>query len=373
MRYFQDKRGIHLKRIAFVINYIENNGPSNVVLDIINNMSTNDFEIYIITLFKGNNRSILNSVREKGIRVIECNTLSRGKCLMGFSSEFTRIIKENHIDIIHTHGIIPDVIASKSSIKAKKISTIHNNMFEDYKNNYGLLSKLLTMIHLRALNKLDLCACCSKAVYNQMRMHISRLCFVRNGITKKRSYTSVSRISIGIPDNAIVYLYAGGLTKGKRVDWLIEQFVSIHDSNDYLIVLGDGPLKDICNSIKDDNVLMLGFQSDVIAYMNIADYYISASQTEGFSISVLEAISTGTKLLLYDIPAHREVINCQSDMTIGLVFNNNNFSSKYIESKRLSCDRSRVINLFVNNFSAEKMAKEYFVLYIDLLNEQYMK
>lgn len=47
-------------------------------------------------------------------------------------------------------------------------------------------------------------------------------------------------------------------------------------------------------------------QNDLPRYYNMADLYVSASRTDGTSISLLEALACGTPALLSDIPGNRE-------------------------------------------------------------------
>lgn len=70
-------------RIAYVINYIVKNGPSSVVLNLIDNLNRLEYDIALITLFEGNNAKVVSALRNNGVTVYECGTLSRMKCLLG--------------------------------------------------------------------------------------------------------------------------------------------------------------------------------------------------------------------------------------------------------------------------------------------------
>lgn len=80
-------------KLAYVINYITNNGPSRVILDIIKYLDKETFNISLITLFPENKPEIISFLKENGIKIYECKTLSRRKCLQGKSQEFNKIIK----------------------------------------------------------------------------------------------------------------------------------------------------------------------------------------------------------------------------------------------------------------------------------------
>lgn len=100
-------------RIAYVINYIVKNGPSSVVLNLIDNLDRLEYDIALITLFEGNDSEVASTLQNNGVAVYECKTLSRMKCLLGQGKEFEDYIKKGHFDILHTHGIIPDILSSR--------------------------------------------------------------------------------------------------------------------------------------------------------------------------------------------------------------------------------------------------------------------
>lgn len=151
-------------RIAYVINYIVKNGPSSVVLNIINNLDREKYDVSLITLFSGNNPEVIEYLKSNGVSVYECATLSRMKCLLGQCKEFDDTVKKGHYDILHTHGLIPDIVSSRLNTPVRKITTIHNNMYEDYLDTYGYAkSRIFIALHMAALKKLDECVCCSKS------------------------------------------------------------------------------------------------------------------------------------------------------------------------------------------------------------------
>ena len=120
-------------RIAYVINYIVKNGPSSVVLNLINNIDRAAYDISLITLFSGNDLEVVAQLKDKGISVYECTTLSRMKCLLGQSKEFSDIVDKDHFDILHTHGIIPDILSSRLRTTAKRITTVSYTHLDVYK------------------------------------------------------------------------------------------------------------------------------------------------------------------------------------------------------------------------------------------------
>lgn len=351
-------------RIAYVINYIVKNGPSSVVLNIINNLDRGKYDVSLITLFSGNNPEVVAQLKENGVSVYECTTLSRMKCLLGQGKEFSDIVDKGHFDILHTHGIIPDILSSRLRTTAKRITTIHNNMYEDYLDSYGYAkSRIFIALHLKALKMLDECICCSESVYQVMKQKLNNASFIRNGIENEKAHSDVSRKELDIPKDARVFLYAGALNTRKNIAWLIENFVQCHNTDEYLLVLGTGDKEPECRVKADDHVRMLGFQPDPIAYMNISDVYVSASKSEGFSISVLEALSCGLGLLLSDIPSHREVVEMGQDVYLGEIFDAANFKKQIDFLRKSELSREKIAKFQESELSAKVMTIKYMKCY----------
>lgn len=355
-----------MKRVAYVINYIVKNGPSSVVLNLINNLDRSEYDISLITLFEGNNAEVVSALRNNGVTVYECSTLSRMKCLLGQSKEFSDIVDKGHFDILHTHGIIPDVLSSRLHTAAKRITTIHNNMYEDYLDSYGYAkSRIFIALHLAALKKLDVCVCCSRSVYDVMKRRLPNASFIRNGIKPVQAHSVITRAEVDVPEDACVFLYAGVLNSRKNIVWLIDNFVQYHEGDEYLLVLGKGEKEAECKAKADDHVRMLGFQTDPIAYMNISDVYVSASKSEGFSISVLEALSCGLGLFLSDIPSHREVVEMGQDVYLGETFSQDDFEIKLKALRERKTNKAEIRAFQEKELSAVKMARQYQEIYME--------
>ena len=353
-------------RIAYVINYIVKNGPSSVVLNIINNLNRAQYDISLITLFEGNDAEVVSTLRNNRVTVYECSTLSRMKCLLGQSMEFLDIVEKGHFDILHTHGIIPDILSSHLHTTAKRITTLHNNIYEDYLDTYGYAKRsIFIALHMAALKRLDECICCSKSVYDVMKQHLSNVLFICNGVEPVEAHSVVTRAEIDVPENAHIFLYAGVLNSGKNIVWLVEKFAQYHDNNEYLFVLGGGEKEPECKAKADDHVRILGFQTDPIAYMNISDVYMSASKSEGFSISVLEALSCGLGLFLSDIPSHREVVEMGRDVYLGETFSPKDFEIKLNALREKRMNKAEIMAFQKKKLSASEMTKQYESAYIN--------
>ena len=143
-------------KILYTINFVTSGGPTRVLLNQIYNLSKNEFDIYLLTIIDQNKKSMISNLKKYGVKVIQ---LKIPKTLLG--AILNRNLMVNEVlkinpDIIHTHGIVTSIILSVSKIKCKKVTTIHNNVYEDYKLTYGnIKGNLIAKVHLKCLKNFD--------------------------------------------------------------------------------------------------------------------------------------------------------------------------------------------------------------------------
>ena len=229
-------------------------------------------------------------------------------------------------------------------------------------------------MHLGALRKMDCCVGCSKSVYQVMRKYLRNVTFIRNGIKPKIAKHTVTRAELNIPEDAVVFVYSGGLSFRKNAQFLTRYFVQYHNKNECLLLLGDGSEREVCEKISDKHVIMLGFQDDPAAYYNISDIYASASRSEGFSISVLEALSCGLGLFLSDIPSHREVIDMGRDLYLGENFSIQDDGRIFSTAiKKLRENYNKIDKEVIKNFQQMRLSDKAITMKYDKVYSKVLK
>ena len=361
-------------KLGFIINSLNNSGPSNVLLNIINEISPKIYDVTIITIFEGNDINLVERLNKKKIKVIDKGYQSRLKYLLFGKKELEQDCLVMNFDIIHTHGFIPDCVCSKIKTSAKKISTIHCNLFEDYTDTYGKIRGIIyAWMEIISLRKFDRIICCSESVKKALQKYITKAEFILNGVNLKD--TKIDKIKerkkLHIPQNSTVFIYVGSITKRKNVAMLIEKFTKYHLKNEYLLILGEGELYDKCKENSDANVIFLGFQNNPTKYLKLSDFYISASKSEGFSISIIEAMGCGLGLFLSDIPSHNETMQLDSEIYLGEIFTQYNFEEKLqdIRKNQNKINHEIIKRLQKEKLSAKSMSVQYEKKYIEMLGE----
>lgn len=357
-------QNMHNIKLLYIINYLNQGGPSKVLIDLIEMINKSKYQVTVLTIINQNDPIVIEELKKSGVTVIGLEFEKKAglipeiyKCMMNQISDICP-------DIIHTHGIVSTILLARKK-KYKKVTTIHNCIFEDYAYSYGKIKgKILAELHLMALRQFEKVICCSKASYNAIKDRVPNVQFIRNGCALPETDicdTKSIREEIGVPITAKLYIYAGVLSKGKRVLELIELFEKNNESGEYLIILGDGPLRTECERKAAQNIKVVGFKQHVRNYMRAADVYISNSASEGFSVSVMEAISCGLYCFLSNIPSHQECMEIDNTYYIGELFEESTFAEqkKRLLRKMDIGNRENIKKFFFCYLSSEVMARQY--------------
>ena len=343
-------------RVTYIITNIKNCGPYQVVDELIKN---SDFDVTIISLFGRDDQNLIKQLKKQKIEVINLK-LNKITYFIKGKTSLKKVIQKD--SIIHSHGFLPDVISSK--MQNKKVTTIHNNMKEDYINQFGKIKgKILILIHKKIIKKFDKIICCSQSIYETMKKDYQNITYIRNGISpelRKKQIRNKIRNQYKVKETDIIYLFAGNLNDGKNVIPLIELFKKNRKSNEKLWILGNGPKLDECKKLENKFITVFGYRKDVKQFMMASDIYCSNSKSEGFSISILQAVMLGNKLLLSNIPSHVEMINL--DPNIGEIYNYQNFKQKKQQVINKLKNKTKIKKIISSNNMVEKYKKEYEVL-----------
>ncbi len=122
----------------------------------------------------------------------------------------------------------------------------------------------------------------------------------------------------GWPDDSEVVLTNRTFAPLYRVDLVIKAFSRAFERNNSLrlVVLGDGPLAGELLALVDalamrDYIHFVGRVPEAMmaAYLNEAGIYVSAAESDGSSVSLMQALWAGLPVVVTDIPSNAEWIN----------------------------------------------------------------
>ncbi len=113
-----------------------------------------------------------------------------------------------------------------------------------------------------------------------------------------------------------IFLYMGRIANEKNIEALLRAWRQTKSKNCMLLIVGEGPMKPSLehnfSDIEKGNLIWWGEESNLeirVAIMQIAEVFFLPSLVEGLSLSLLEAMSTGTACVATDAGADGEVLD----------------------------------------------------------------
>lgn len=218
-------------------------------------------------------------------------------------------------DVIHVHslGFFSDFFAlTKFMHKKPLILSTHGGIFHTKAFSFlkFVYFNLWCRIILKKFNKIVAVSRSDEKLFSAIASNVE---LIPNGIE-----VGDFRIEREAENNAL--LYVGRISRNKRIDKLIEAIAILKkDIPDVkLYVIGEDwegileNLKDLAKKRNaENNVIFLGRidkREEIAEYYSKAKFFVSASEYEGFGISVLEAMAAGCIVIVNDIEAFREFV-----------------------------------------------------------------
>lgn len=121
---------------------------------------------------------------------------------------------------------------------------------------------------------------------------------------------------LNIPADHHIVGYVGRIAKQKRVPdliWALQLLQQLRDRTSFVVV-GDGPERqkslDLAKHMKCDHLVrFVGHREDASRFFGLFDVFWLASDFEGMSNSLMEAMAAGVPVVAGDIPPNRELID----------------------------------------------------------------
>ena len=159
-----------------------------------------------------------------------------------------------------------------------------------------------------------------------------------------------------------VLISIGRLTRQKNFKFLIKNFSKLFEKNKnlQLVIIGDGEKKEeLLLQVNElglyDNIKFVGYKKNIYNYLKNSNYYISTSNWEGSSLSMIDAAYIGIPILCSDCPSGRkEFIDIDKR---GYLYANNN-DQDFIEKFNLMVNEEKN-KIQLKLFEAKKETKKF--------------
>lgn len=313
--------------IAIIVRTAQKGGIENHVYDLLHEIIRRGYNPVLICLA---NDHVDSNFKKLGISII-----SLEDSLLGGIISLTNIyrlykeLKKIKVNVVHSHGTRPifiGTVAAKLAGVQKVVVTVHNSyrlMAFNSANKINPFKLIVSLVmHAGGLILADNVIFISKRLrdefYTAYKYFLNFNTLLRRKVSIIHNWAAYEFYSKPVeisPKKTTVIGQVGRLDPNKCTKNLIHAVKQLVDLNYRieLLIVGDGYLKkELINLTKElelsDIVHFKGHQEHVLKYYNAMDMLVIASNSEGLSLVMLEAMLSGLPVVATDVGAAREVI-----------------------------------------------------------------
>lgn len=319
---------MHKKRIAFYIESFIVGGAEKVLIDLVNNLDQDKFEIHVISIFKNSVYPHYSATYENVFKpyikyhfLIDNELSWRSKL---FNLCYNRLPKqwiykvlikgEFDVEVAFYEGF-PTTFVSYSTQPSKKIAWLHTLQTNIYKNlpqskieeNKVIYSKYDTIVGVS-----DAVSKSFSDIFSKLQ---AKICYnpINDIFILKQAE---DKCDFAWDENQLTLVSVGRLTEVKGFERLLNVLAKL-SSESYsfqFLLIGDGHLhRPFSEQIKNKNltgkVFLLGHQQNPYPYIKNADCLISSSYYEGLPTVLIEAQILQTPVIATDCGGTSEIVN----------------------------------------------------------------
>lgn len=258
--------------------------------------------------------------REEGLTTHE--VIMRHKLDLATIAPIRRLIKEHHIDLVHTHGVRANLVARMAgrAENVPVVTTFHSVLRYDYSSSSeALVARCLTRLTNNRTARFIAISGAVKDDLMAMGVAPDKIEVIYNGIdtslfTPDNTPDRV-RGKLGIAPGQRVVAMVGRLHAVKGHVFLLQaarQIVAQHDEVVFLLV-GEGPERQVIEKTirelgLDGKVIMTGFYPNISELYPLMDMLCLPSLMEGMGLVLLEAMHFGVPVVATQVGGIPEVI-----------------------------------------------------------------
>lgn len=290
-------------------------------------------------------------------------------------------IKQNNIDIIHTHGYKSDILGVLAAKKAGIPVVVTPHGFENAED-----FKLRTFIWLgcQSMRFADKVVPLSPALMEDVKgfgVKPSKLAYIQNGV----DLSEVEFARDNMPANPKTKFrvgFIGQMISRKNIKDLLDVFASVHAKreNIELVFLGDGDeramLETYANTLScTEDIHFLGYRDDRLAYLKSFDIFAMTSTLEGIPRCLMEACAMGIPVVSYDIDGVDQLITHNETGLLAPLKDKEKLEELFLQVYDKPEDAQQLgqkaIEYVNKHYAASRMAQEYLVLFNHLLQNKH--
>lgn len=367
------------KKILFLIHDLGQGGAEKVLVNLVNNINRNEFDISVTVLFGvGINEQFLKpDIKFKAVwpKMIPGN--SKLMKLVSPKQLHKIVVKENYdIEVSYLEGPSARVISGCQNKNTKLISWIHGEQKSLKKVSESFRSKKEAK---KCYEKFDQTICVSETVKKDFckLLNYQRPCCVLYNTVESNKIIEKSKEPVPEleSDKFFKLIAVGSLKTIKGYNRLLHIIFRLKQENKKirLYVLGIGPQeKELKEYVEKkglkENIIFLGYQTNPYKYVAKSELFVCSSFAEGFSTAATEALIVGTPVCTVNVSGMKEMLG--EDNEYGIVTENSEEAlyegiknivddpKKLKHYKRMAQIRGKIFNTQITTEKVEKLFSE---------------
>ena len=366
-------------KVSLLIPTLDQSGAEKQLSLLATSLPREEFEVQVIALTRGGPYEIL--LRQHNIPVTILNKRFKFDPLAYRALKKT--IEQQQPDILHTWLFAANsygrmaVRRMSKTLKTPKV-IVSERCVDSWKSNWQ------HNVDRRLLPQTSLLVGNSQSVvdfYEEKGVPASILRVVPNGIpipevTSTESIRKELFQQQDIPDDARLMAFVGRLARQKRIEDLLWTLLRQMNEKIILLLIGEGPerakLEQLAHKYTvTPNVRFLGHRPDVKQLFPLFDLFLLASDFEGQSNSLMEAMSYGIPVIASDIPPNRELVMHGETgflTSVGDCTGYAQYAERILADPQLATDLGTAARKKMQqDFSIAKMTAGYAALYREVL------
>lgn len=336
-----------MKKILFFIHDLGPGGAEKVLVNLVNNMDPEQFDITVMALVGG---GVNEQFLKPHIRYVTCfRRLIRGHThilkLLTPKQLHKWLIKDHYdIEVSYLEGPSARIISGCPDHNTKLVSWIHVEQH----------TKSVAAKAFRSFRESECCyekfhqtVCVSEYVKGDFLELYPKLCSVNVLYNTNETSQILQRKDEPIQEGLFIQgeiriCGVGKLMPNKRFDRIVRIHERLYEQGYpvHTYLLGDGPERSSLERYIQENrlqksVTLLGYQTNPYKYVANCDLFVCASLSEGFSTAATEALIVGTPVCTVEVSGMKEMLGENNEY--GIVTENNE-EALYQGIKRLLDD-----------------------------------
>lgn len=272
------------------------------LLNLFDRIDKNKFDIKLLSLGRW---QLTEQMKRGGHKVV---IFDKRRINFGTISEIGYYLKTNSFDLLVTQGTVANAYGRAVSLiyGIPNLVTVHSDQTSDYSNIF--VRGIYSIIEKTTRFPTKKYICVSK--YLKKRL-------IKNGVPAKKIEVVYNGLDFPKPSvrphKRLVIGSIGRLHHVKGYDLLINAFAIMKNKRLRLKIAGSGDelgnLKQLALDLGvSDRVEFAGFKDDIYEFLDTIDVYVQTSRSEGFGLSVVEAMSQSLPVVVTPAGSLEEII-----------------------------------------------------------------